>query len=95
VNASTAAAAAAHKRIKRALGLLRGAAAALAPLADELDLVGEVHLEQGQTNLDELLAVLRVARERHGALDVIVLAAPRALPPAPAAPLPAELNVHS
>lgn len=90
-----AAAAAAHKRVKRAMGLLRGAAAALAPLADELDLVGEVHLAQGQTDLEELLALLRVARERHGALDVVILAAPRALPPGAPSPIPAELNTRA
>lgn len=77
VTASAAAAAAAHRRVKRAMGLLRGAAQALAPLADELDLVGEVHLQQGQTDLTELQDVLRVARHRHGALDVVILAAPR------------------
>lgn len=72
-----AAAAAAHKRVKRAMGLLRAAAASLAPLAGELDLVGEVHLEQGQAELDELLELLELARRRHGALDVVILAAPR------------------
>lgn len=75
--AHAAAAAAAHRRVKRAMGLLRAAATALAPHAGELDLVGEVHLEQGQSDLTTLLELLELARGRHGALDVVILAAPR------------------
>lgn len=77
--ATAAATAAAHRRLKRAMGLLRTAAAALAPLVDELDLdlVGEVHIEQGQDSIDELLQLLELARHRHGDLDVVILAAPR------------------
>lgn len=78
MDASAARAAAAHRRVKRAMGLLRAAATALAPELDDLDVVGEVHLAQGQHDRDELLALLDLARARHGALDVVILARPRA-----------------
>lgn len=62
------------------MGLLRAAAPLLAETAAELDVVGEVHLEQGQTDLAELQKLLALARTRHGALDVVILAAPRSRP---------------
>jgi hypothetical protein len=77
--ATAAAAATALRRVKRAQGLIRTAAALLAEartLADA-DLVAEVHLDPGQTDLAELVEVLDVARSRGGALDVVVLASPR------------------
>lgn len=77
-----AAAAAAHRRVKRAMGLLRAAAAALAPDVDELDLVAELHLDAG-ADLSPVLEALELARARghRGALDVVVLAAPASRPP--------------
>lgn len=77
--ATAAAAATARKRVKRAQGLIRAAAALLAEATrlDDADLVAEVHLEPGQTDLAELVEVLDVARSRGGALDVVVLASPR------------------
>lgn len=88
MEARAAAAAAAHKRVRRAMGLLRAAAAALAPeLEDGLDVVAELRLEPG-ADLDAVLEALELARARgyRGALDVVVLAAPRVTPPAPRDP---------
>lgn len=75
-----AAAAAAHKRVKRALGLLRGAAALLAPDAGELDLVAEVRVADSGDDLQALLELVRLAVHRHGPLDVVVFSQPRPLP---------------
>ena len=77
MDAHAAAAGQAHRRAKRAMGLLRAAARLLAPLQEDLDLIAEVHLEQGQEDLTELTAALDVARHRHGPLDVVIFAQPR------------------
>lgn len=77
MEASAAAAAAARKRVKRAMGLLRAAAPLLAELGDELDVAGELHLEPGDDlgRVLELLELLR-ARGHRGPLDVVILATP-------------------
>jgi hypothetical protein len=81
MNAQAAAAAAAHRRVKRAMGLLRAAATALAPEASELDVAGEIHLEPGE-DPERVLELLRLIRHRHhGPIDVVILAAPA--PPRP------------
>jgi hypothetical protein len=87
MEARAAAAAAAHKRVRRAMGLLRAAAAALAPELEDLDVVAELRLEPG-ADLAPVIEALELARARghRGALDVVVLAAPRITPPAPRDP---------
>jgi hypothetical protein len=72
---SAAAAAAAHRRVKRAMGLLRAAAASLAADARDVDLVAELELRQGDP-VEPLLELLALARHRHGDVDVVILTRP-------------------
>jgi hypothetical protein len=77
-----AGAAAARKRVKRAMGLLRAAAPLLAEAAEEVDVAGELHLDPDELAparevelVAELLTIIR-ARNRRGRLDVVILSAP-------------------
>lgn len=72
-----ATAAIAHKRVKRALGMLRAASKLLAPVAGDLDVVGELELEQGD-DVDELLELVALARRGRASVDVVILARPAA-----------------
>lgn len=73
-----AAVAAAHRRVKRAMGLLRAASAALAPELTDVDVVVELRLEHPD-DVEQLRALVAVALERHGGpLDAVILASPSA-----------------
>jgi hypothetical protein len=74
---SAAAGASAHKRVKRAQGLLRAAAKLLAPLADDADLVGELELH-ADDDLEQLLELVALARRGRPSIDVVILARPAA-----------------
>lgn len=74
-------AAAAHRRVKRALGLLRQASQALAPELADVRLVGELTVET-DADAQELLELVRLGRHRHGRLEVLIVTAPAAEPPA-------------
>lgn len=65
----------ARRQAKRALGTLRRAAAELAAASSELDVVGDIHLDQGD-ELAPLLEAVRLARHRHAAIDVVIVATP-------------------
>ena len=76
------AAAAAHRRVKRALGLLRAAANALAPELADVDVVGELRVSSA-ADVEALVELIDLARVRAGGreLDVVVLS----IPPEPGA----------
>jgi hypothetical protein len=75
MDASAAAAAAAHRRVKRAMGLLRAAAASLAAETRDVDLVAELELRAGDP-VAPLLELVALARHRHGDVDVVILTRP-------------------
>lgn len=58
------------------MGLLRQAAAALAPDAGGFDVVAEVKVHRGGDRA-ELDALLALNLERYGELDVVILTRPR------------------
>lgn len=73
-----ASAAAAHKRVKRAMGLLRAAARDLAPEAAELDVIAEVELERTYpAGLDGIVELLELELTRRPSLSVVIFARPR------------------
>jgi hypothetical protein len=75
MEARAAVAAIAHKRVKRAMGLLRAAARDLAPEAAEVDVIGELELRAGEP-LDELLELVALARRGRASVDVVIVAHP-------------------
>jgi hypothetical protein len=78
-----AAVALARRRVKRAGGLLREAASDLAAaLSGDATTFGVVHASDEHT-IAEATAAVRLAVERHGAVDVVIVAEPRR-PPKPA-----------
>lgn len=78
---TAAAAAIAHRRVKRAMGLLRAAAKTLAPETGELDVVAELAVTD-DASAGELVELVELARSRYPELDVVVLARPRSHAPA-------------
>lgn len=74
---SAAAAGAARKRAKRAIGMLRAAAPLLSQAADALeadfDVVGELRVG-ADDDLEHALELVRLCRHRHGELELVVLA---------------------
>jgi hypothetical protein len=79
-----AAAAAAHKRAKRATGHLRAAARLLAPEAAELDVVAELELRRtNPTALEGLVELLELELSRRPELTVVIVARPRLGDPQP------------
>lgn len=75
---STAVAALALKRVKRAQGQLRAVVGVLAAELDqEADVVGEAHVEPGDERaLEQALTLVRLACKRPGPVDVVVLSTP-------------------
>lgn len=73
MHAPAAAAAAAQKRVKRAMGLLRAAAPLLEELAQDLDVVAEVHLRPDDPPALLLEALEHARRLHRGDLDVVIL----------------------
>lgn len=75
---SAAAAGAARKRARRAIGMLRAAAPLLAQAAEALegdfDVVGELRVGAGDEDLEHALELVRLCRHRHGELELVVLA---------------------
>lgn len=77
MEARAAAAGAARKRAKRAIGMLRAAAPLLAQAAEALegdfDVVAELRIDE-PADVDRALELVRLARARHGELELVVLA---------------------
>jgi hypothetical protein len=77
----TAALQLARRRVKRAVGQLRAASTDLAATlagADE-DVVGVQHATS-LADLEPLAALVRLGLERHGELEIVILARPRRAP---------------
>lgn len=77
MEAGAAAAGAARKRAKRAIGMLRAAAPLLVQAAEALegdfDVVAELRIADAG-DVDRALELIRLARSRHGDLELVVLA---------------------
>lgn len=68
-------AALAHRRLKRAQGLLRAAVKAIAPDAADVDVLGEARLEDAG-DVQELVELVELLRHRYGVVDVVLLSTP-------------------
>jgi hypothetical protein len=77
MEARAAAAGAARQRARRAIGMLRAAAPLLAQAAEALegdfDVVAELRIADLE-DVDRALELVRLARSRHGELELVVLA---------------------